>query len=137
MRTSEPSFSIGMEEEYHLVELDTGDLVTQQPDELLARCTKRLGDRVTREFQQCQIEIGTKVCANAGEIRSELRELRAGIADITKDYGIGPVAVSTHPYGEWDKQVHTKRERYDLAGARYADRGAALADLRHACACGY
>ena len=110
MRTSEPSFSIGMEEEYHLVSIETGDLVTQQPDELLATCTKRLGDRVTREFQQCQIEIGTKVCMNAGEIRAELRELRAGIADITKEHGIAPVAVSTHPYGEWDKQVHTKRE---------------------------
>ncbi len=114
MRTSEPSFSIGMEEEYHLVEIETGDLVTQQPDELLATCTNRLGERVTREFQQCQIEIGTKVCTNAGEIRTELRELRAGIADSTKQYGIAPVAVSTHPYGEWDKQVHTKRERYDL-----------------------
>ncbi|MCP4935837.1 MAG: carboxylate-amine ligase [bacterium] len=114
MRTSEPSFSIGMEEEYHLVEIDTGDLVIQQPDELLATCTKALGDRVTREFQQCQIEIGTKVCANAGEIRSELRELRAGIADITRQHGIAPIAVSTHPYGEWDKQVHTRRERYDL-----------------------
>ncbi len=114
MRTSEPSFSIGMEEEYHLVELETGDLVTQQPDELLSRCTSMLGERVTREFQQCQIEIGTKVCMSAGEIRADLLELRTGIADITKEFGIAPIAVSTHPYGEWDKQVHTRRERYDL-----------------------
>ena len=114
MRTSEPSFSIGMEEEYHLVEIETGDLVTKQPDELLPRCTAKLGERVTREFQQCQIEIGTKVCVNASEIRNDLLELRAGIAETAADFGIAPIAVSTHPYGEWDKQVHTKRERYDL-----------------------
>ena len=97
MRTIEPAFSIGMEEEYHLVEMETGDLVTQQPDELMARCTSMLGDRVTREVQQCQIEIGTKVCMNAGEIRAELQELRTGIADVAKEFGIAPIAVSTHP----------------------------------------
>ena len=113
MQTSDPTFSIGMEEEYHLVELESGDLVTEQPDELLAKCEAQLGDRVTREFQQCQIEIGTKVCQSAAQVKGELRELRGGIADIAKEFGIAPVAVSTHPYGEWDKQVHTPRERYD------------------------
>ncbi len=114
MRTSEPSFSVGMEEEYHLVDQQSGDLVTSQPRELLTRCTSRLGDRVTREFQQCQIEIGTKVCANAGEVRAELRELRAGIADVAKEFGIAPIAASTHPYGEWEKQEHTQRDRYEM-----------------------
>ena len=84
MPTKEPSFTIGMEEEYHLVERGSGDLVMQQPDELLARCETLLGDRVTREFQQCQIEVGTKVCANVGEVRAELRELRAGVAMTAK-----------------------------------------------------
>ena len=114
MPATEPSFTIGMEEEYHLVKIDSGDLVTQQPNELLARCEARLGDRVTREFQQCQIEIGTNVCASATQVRGELRELRAGIAETAEEFGIAPLAVSTHPYGEWEKQAHTQRERYEL-----------------------
>lgn len=114
MSASEPSFTIGMEEEYHLVEIESGDLVTEQPAELLARCKEKLGNRVTREFQQCQIEVGTKVCSGAAEIRDELGELRAGVALVAKEFGIAPIAVSTHPYGEWDKQVHTQRKRYDL-----------------------
>lgn len=114
MPVVEPSFTIGVEEEYHLVELESGDLVTEQPDELLARCTDKLGERVTREFQQCQIEVGTNVCQNAKEVRNELSELRAGIASVGKEFGIAPVAVSTHPFGEWEKQAHTQRERYDL-----------------------
>ena len=84
MTATEPSFTIGMEEEYHLVQLESGDLVTQQPDKMLTLCTKKLGNRVTREFQQCQIEVGTNVCQNAREIRDELSELRAGIASDRK-----------------------------------------------------
>ena len=114
MPVVEPSFTIGVEEEYHLVELESGALVTEQPDELLPRCEARLGERVTREFQQCQIEVGTNVCQNTREIRDELSELRAGIASVGKEFGIAPVAVSTHPFGEWEKQAHTQRERYDL-----------------------
>ncbi len=114
MSGTEPSFTIGMEEEYHLVQVESGALVTEQPGDLLEQCRKALGKRVTREFQQCQIEVGTNVCTSADEVRAELGELRAGIASVGRDYGIAPVAVSTHPFGEWDKQVHTQRERYDL-----------------------
>ncbi len=114
MPTSEPSFTIGVEEEYHLVRAESGALVTKQPEELLAGCKQLLGDRVTREFQQCQIEVGTKVCNGAGEVRSQLRELRAGIATTAKKFGIAPLAVSTHPFGNWEKQAHTERDRYDM-----------------------
>jgi carboxylate-amine ligase len=114
MLASEPSFTVGMEEEYHLVKLESGDLVMEQPDELLVRCRETLGNRVTREFQQCQIEIGTNVCHSADEIRNELSELRGDIASIASAYGIAPIAVSTHPFGAWDKQMHTQKERYDL-----------------------
>ncbi len=114
MSTGKPSFTIGMEEEYHLVELESGNLVTEQPEELLKRCRDRLGGRVTREFQQCQIEVGTGVCSSVAEIRNELRELRAGVARTARQFDIAPLAVSTHPFGKWDRQVHTQKARYDV-----------------------
>ena len=42
----------------------------------MARCKERLGGRVTHEFLQSQVEIGTGVCATIGEARTEIRELR-------------------------------------------------------------
>jgi len=114
MSESEPSFTIGVEEEYHLVDANSLDLVTEQPDALLSRCQALLGKRVTREFQQCQIEVGTNVCGSMDEVRGELRQLRAGVARSASEYGIAPIAASTHPYGKWNQQVHTPRERYNL-----------------------
>ena len=56
-------FSIGIEEEYLLVDPETRALANRQPPEFMARCKERLGGRVTHEFLQSQVEIGTGVCA--------------------------------------------------------------------------
>jgi carboxylate-amine ligase len=111
---AEPSFTIGVEEEYHLVRTSSGDLVTQQADELLAQCQARFGERVTREFQQCQLEIATEVCRDMQEVRADLLAKRAGINAVAQQFGIGPIAASTHPYGQWHQQIHTPKPRYDM-----------------------
>ena len=78
MSSQSPGFSIGIEEEYLLVDPETRSLATRQPPDFMARCKEILGGRVTHEFLQSQVEIGTGVCATVGEARAELRELRAG-----------------------------------------------------------
>ena len=57
-----PSFTLGIEEEYLLVDRDTLDLVAA-PDSLMQACVDRLAKKVSPEFLQCQIEVGTGVCA--------------------------------------------------------------------------
>jgi carboxylate-amine ligase len=111
---AEPSFTIGVEEEYHLVDAASGDLVIEQPDELLARCQARFGEKVTREFQQCQLEIATEVCRDMQQVRADLIEKRAVIAEVARQFGITLIAASTHPYGQWNKQIHTPKPRYDM-----------------------
>ena len=59
----EPSFTIGIEEEYLLVDRQTRDLVVEAPDGLMDECERRLEQRVSREFLQSQIEVGTSKCA--------------------------------------------------------------------------
>ena len=112
---------MGVEEEYLLVDIQSRDLATNPPGDLLAECETRLGARVTAEFMRSQIEVGTRVCANIGEARGELQELRGTVAEVASKYGLAPIAASTHPFAHWRTQNHTDKERYaDLANALQA-----------------
>ncbi len=79
MVTSEPEFSIGIEEEYLLVDLENYDLAPA-PDGLMKDCQRELEDQVSPEFLQCQIEVGTKVCKTAAQARENLAHLRRTIS---------------------------------------------------------
>ena len=109
----EPSFTVGLEEEYLLVDRETRDLVVDPPDELMARCEQELAERVSPEFLQSQIEVGTSKCASVREAAGELAQLRRTVARVAGDYGLAPIAASTHPFAQWDAQKHTRKERYD------------------------
>jgi carboxylate-amine ligase len=108
-----PSLTIGVEEEYLLVDIETGDLAIDPPEELTETCVKELGECVSHEFLRAQLEIGTKVCTSMAEVREDLSRLRAGVADVAARYGLAPVAASTHPYANWQDQIHTHKERYE------------------------
>ncbi len=117
---TEPEFTIGIEEEYLLVDRDSLDLV-EAPPELMAACQEDLEGQVAPEFLRCQIEIGTKVCADVGQAREELRRLRARVAEHAARFNLAPIAASCHPFSDWRDQTHTDKERYnalsnDLAG---------------------
>ena len=113
-------FTIGIEEEYLLVDKDSLDLA-QIPPALMAECKADLQDQVSPEFLQCQIEIGTKVCGNIGEAREDLKHLRSAISKHAANHGLIPIAASCHPFADWKDQHHTDKTRYnnlsdDLAG---------------------
>ncbi len=65
MADTSPDFTIGIEEEYLLVDRDSLALA-EAPQELMDACAAELNDQVAPEFLKCQIEIGTKVCAQRG-----------------------------------------------------------------------
>ncbi len=118
-----PSFTLGIEEEYLLVDRETLDLVAA-PEALMSSCLDRLGDKVSPEFLRCQIEVGTGVCRTVAEAREDLAGLRRGVRDAAAEYGLAPIAASTHPFADWHKQRFTDRERYrelekDLAGVAH------------------
>lgn len=112
MHPKEPPFTIGVEEEYLLVDKETRDLVSDPPPELMLECSKRCGDQVSPELMRSQIEIGTVICNSVSEASDELRRLRRAIADVCGEYGYAPIAVSTHPFASWLEQKQTERERY-------------------------
>jgi carboxylate-amine ligase len=121
MPLKEPSFNIGIEEEYLLVDRTTRDLVPEVPPDLFKACEQALHGQVAREFLRSQIEVGTGVHKSPRSAGEELRELRATIAKLSAGHGLAPIAASTHPFARWKAQKPTERERYlaiaeDLAG---------------------
>lgn len=120
MNSITPSFTIGIEEEYLLVDNETLDLA-EAPPGLMEDCAAELHGQVSPEFLQCQIEIGIKVCQNVAEARADLKRLRECIARVADKYGLSPIAASCHPFADYQQQHHTNKDRYnalqkDLAG---------------------
>ena len=109
----EPAFTIGVEEEYLLVDKETRALVIDPPPTLMAEAEETCGSQVTSELLRSQIEIGTKVCNNVQEVRQELSRLRSNIIDVADRHGLAPIAASTHPFSLWQDQKQTEKERYE------------------------
>ncbi len=115
MSIREPTFTIGIEEEYLLVDLKTRELAIEPPEEILSECEARLpGHIVTPEFLRSQIEVGTCICRNVTEARTALTELRGTAAEVAKKYGLGLMAASVHPFADWQQLKTTPKERYDV-----------------------
>jgi len=108
----EPAWTIGIEEEYLLVDRQTGELVVDQPPELMVEAQSLLQNQVNTEFLQSQIEIGTRVCSNVAEARTDLIRLRSVIAAAADRHGLAPIAASSHPFARWTDQKVTDAERY-------------------------
>ncbi|POF29350.1 carboxylate-amine ligase [Roseibium marinum] len=109
----EPSFSIGVEEEYLLVDKTTRKLAPSPPTDLFKACEAALKGQVSPEFLRCQIEVGTPVCETLADVRTELAKFRRTIAREAAVFGLAPIAASTHPFAEWTDQAHTDKERYN------------------------
>ena len=124
---NEPTFTLGIEEEYLLVERESRDLVTNMPPSMLEECAGRCKDQlVSPELLRAQIEVGTRVCGSLAEARESLTELRTVVADVANSHGLAPIAASSHPFAQWTQQKHTERPRY---AALYAEMQAAARRL--------
>ncbi len=116
MSISEPSFSIGIEEEYLLVDPEHGRLARDPPEAFMQECARRLDTQVSAEFLRAQVEVGTRPCATVREAGADLARLRREISDAAGRHGLAPVAASTHPFADHDRLLVTDKERYrDLA----------------------
>jgi carboxylate-amine ligase len=109
---STPSFSIGIEEEYQTVDPETRDLRSHISAEIIEKGRLVLQERVKPEMHQSVIEVGTGVCHNMTEARSDLMELRSGIIRLARENGLRLAAAGTHPFSDWRNQEIFPDERY-------------------------
>jgi len=112
MGNHQPAFTIGIEEEYLLVDAETLDLAVA-PDELMAACAVDLEGKFSPEFLKCQVEVGSGVCHTIGQAREDLKNLRSTVARHAATYGLAPIAASCHPFADWKHQHHTDKARYN------------------------
>jgi carboxylate-amine ligase len=108
---SEGLFTLGIEEEYQIVDGRSGEL-SPAVEEVLATARRELGEAAEHELHRSQVEAGTPVCATLDEARVELRRMRRAIRDAAHAAGCRIAAAGTHPTSSWQAQGVTPTARY-------------------------
>jgi glutamate---cysteine ligase / carboxylate-amine ligase len=105
-----PSLTLGIEEEYQIIDPGTREL-RSYITEILAGDHLVLGE-VKPELHQSMVEIGTRVCRTPAEARAELVRLRGMVMQLAGKSGLVIAAAGTHPFSSWLTQEITPLERY-------------------------
>ncbi|TML43120.1 MAG: carboxylate-amine ligase [Actinobacteria bacterium] len=108
---SEP-YTLGVEEEYMLLDGETFDLVQHIDTVLAAISGHELETHINPELMQSVLEIATPVCRTAGDIDRELRRLRAYVAGVASEDNLRVGSAGTHPFSLFERQRITARDRY-------------------------
>ena len=104
-------YSLGVEEELHIVDATTGELV-QKIEEIMSRLPKELCEFVSYELFQSVMEIKTPPCVSAAEAEKHLRELRSRVGSWAAACGASLASAGTHPFSRYRDQIVTDQERY-------------------------
>lgn len=111
-----PSLSIGIEEEYQIIDPTTRELYPSITELIAAsdlmRRTGRDAPELKPELHQSMVELGTPVCADIAQAKEELVKQRRFICDLAQSNGLEIVAASTHPFSRWSEQPVTPYPRY-------------------------
>jgi glutamate---cysteine ligase / carboxylate-amine ligase len=107
-----PSFTIGIEEEYQTIDPETFDLRSHIAAEIIAKGKRQMDERIKAEMHQSVVEVGTGVCRNMREARADIVNLRRQMVDLAQSNGLLLVAGATHPFADWRVQDIYPDERY-------------------------
>jgi carboxylate-amine ligase len=105
-----PSLTIGIEEEYQIIDPETREL-RSYITEILDHDHLILGE-IKPELHQSIVEVGTSVCHTPAEACGELKRLRRMVMELAAKKGLKVVAAGTHPFSSWMTQEITPLERY-------------------------
>lgn len=111
MPSQAADFTIGVEEEYQIIDPRTRQL-SQHAGQILKKARAALGNEVTNELYLSQIEVGTPVCRTLADVRTELVRLRRGVIEAAGRDGCRIAAAGTHPSSHWEDQALTPKPRY-------------------------
>jgi carboxylate-amine ligase len=105
-------YTLGVEEEYMLLDPTSFDLVQHIETVLDAVEGDALADQINAELMQSVLEIATPVCTTAGDVMRELSTLRGYVRDVGRDHGLRVGSAGTHPYSLFERQRITAKDRY-------------------------
>jgi len=107
-----PPLTLGVEEEYQIIDPETRNLHAYI-SELLSQDENRPERLNLRpELMQSQVEVGSHVCRNIKEVRQEIIRLRRSVIDMAEENNLLIAAASTHPFAKWEEQTITEGVRY-------------------------
>jgi carboxylate-amine ligase len=110
--SARPSLTIGIEEEYQIIDPETRELrsfITQFLDGERVIMVER---EIKPELHQAMVELGTPVCHTLEQARDELAKQRRFIIDLAAQKELAVVAAATHPFSRWFNQSVTPLPRY-------------------------
>jgi glutamate---cysteine ligase / carboxylate-amine ligase len=111
MKEKEHVFTIGIEEEFQIVDPETRALCSHI-QEILADGKMILKERVKAEMHQSVVELGTDVCSDIRSARHQVIQLRGELATLAARHGLRVASAGTHPFSHWMDQLITVDERY-------------------------
>lgn len=107
-----PPLTLGVEEEYQIINPETRDLHAYISEFLNQDQQREHQLALKPELMQSQVEVGSQVCRNVREVRAELVRLRRSVFELAEENGLEIAAASTHPFAKWEHQNITEGLRY-------------------------
>ena len=105
--------TLGVEEEFFLVDPESRDLLADPDPGIFAACRRNIGPhKVTEELLRSQVETNTRVCGSVAELAQAVRETRRVVVEAAEAHGAAVLAASTHPFAAWADQLTTPKDRY-------------------------
>ena len=111
MSTKEHTFTLGIEEEFAIIDPETREL-RSHIQEILEYGKVILKEQIKPEMHQSVVELGTEICQSVVDARAHVIELRSRLAELAARSGLKIASVGTHPFSHWRDQLITQGERY-------------------------
>src|SRR5216110_349555 len=111
MSNKEHRFTLGIEEEFEVVDPETREL-RSHIQEILEGGKVTLKEQIKPEMHQSVVELGTEICQSVADARAHVIELRTKLAELAGRSGLQIASVGTHPFSHWRDQLITQGERY-------------------------
>jgi carboxylate-amine ligase len=118
-------FTLGIEEEFQMVDRQTGQLASRIHT-ILEKGTPLLGEHIKAEMLQSTVELVTDVCPNIAVARNAVRNLRVELARLVESEGLALISAGTHPLARWQDQARTRNERYEELEEEFQDVGRSI-----------
>lgn len=112
MSVPTPPLTLGVEEEYQIIDPKSRDLYAYISELLSQDQQASRSLDLKPEFMQSQVEVGSQVCQDIKGVRKEVVRLRSAVCEMADRNGVAIAAASTHPFARWQEQSITEGERY-------------------------
>jgi carboxylate-amine ligase len=111
MSVKDHTFTLGIEEEFAIIDPETREL-RSHIQEILEGGKVTLKEQIKPEMHQSVVELGTEICQSVVDARAHVIELRSRLAELAGRNGLQIASVGTHPFSHWRDQLITQGERY-------------------------